>query len=88
MPLETELKTALSKNLVSLGARTAEKLSKKNEVAYVVTASNCPDEIVDKLSKAGAKVEKFSGAGKQLGIFCGKPFPVAVVAVKSEKKKK
>lgn len=88
MTIETDLKTALGKNLVSLGSRVAVKLAKKNEAAAIVVASNCPAEILNDLRKVSAKVETFSGAGKQLGIFCGKPFPVAVVAIKVEKKKK
>ena len=88
MTIETDLKTALGKNLVSLGYRTAEKLSKKGEASMVVVASNCPEEILNDLKKSGAKIETFSGAGKQLGIFCGKPFPVACLAIKLEKKKK
>ena len=88
MTIETELKTALGKNLVSLGSRTAVKLAKKNEASAIIVANNCPAEILSNLKKSGAKFETFSNTGKQLGIFCGKPFPVAVVAIKMEKKKK
>lgn len=88
MTLETELKLALSKGIVSLGSRSAEKLAKKGKAAYVVVASNCPQNILGNLNKSGVKIEKFEGAGKQLGIFCGKPFPVAVLTVTEEKKKK
>ncbi len=88
MTIETDLKTALGKNLVSLGSRTAVKLAKKNEAAAIVVASNCPVEILNSLKKSGARVETFSSTGKQLGIFCGKPFPVAALAVRVEKKKK
>ena len=88
MSIETELKTALGKNLVSLGSRVSEKLAKKGEANFIVAASNCPEEILKTLEKTGVKTEKFSGTGKQLGVFCGKPFPVAAVAIKVEKKKK
>ncbi len=88
MSIETDLKTALGKNLVSLGARVSEKLAKKGEANIIITASNCPAEILNDLRKTPVKVETFSGTGKQLGIFCGKPFPVAALAIKIEKKKK
>lgn len=88
MSIETDLKTALGKNLASLGSRTAVKLAKKNEASAIIVASNCPAEILNDLKKAGARVETFSSTGKQLGIFCGKPFPIAAVAIKIEKKKK
>ncbi len=88
MPLEIDLKAALGKNLVSLGARVSEKLARKGEANFIVAASNCPEEILNDLRKTSVKVETFSGTGKQLGIFCGKPFPVAALAVKVEKKKK
>lgn len=88
MTIDAELKTALGKNLVSLGSRMAVKLAKKNEAQTIVAASNCPAEVLNDLKKTSAKVETFSGAGKQLGIFCGKPFPVAALAIRMEKKKK
>jgi len=88
MSIETDLKTALGKNLVSLGARTSVKLAKKNEASAIIVANNCPAEILNDLKKSGARIETFSNTGKQLGIFCGKPFPVAAVAIKIEKKKK
>ncbi len=88
MTIETDLKTALGKNLVSLGSRVAVKLAKKNEAQKIIIASNCPMKIVNDLKKVSTGVENFSGTGKQLGIFCGKPFPVAAVAIKIEKRKK
>ncbi len=88
MPIETDLKIALGKNLVSLGSKVAVKLAKKNEAQKIIVASNCPAEILNDLKKTSVAAENFPGTGKQLGIFCGKPFPVAALAIKVEKKKR
>ncbi|MFQ6057177.1 MAG: 50S ribosomal protein L30e [Methanosarcinales archaeon] len=89
MTLE-ELKDALTKNNVIIGSKRTIKYLKTKNVKLVMIASNCPENIKNdinhysKISKI--KVEKFDGTAKQLGIFCGKPFPIATLAIKSETK--
>ncbi|MFQ6020484.1 MAG: 50S ribosomal protein L30e [Candidatus Aenigmatarchaeota archaeon] len=89
MTLE-ELKDALTKNNVIIGSKRTIKYLKTKNVKLVMIASNCPENIKNdinhysKISKI--KVEKFDGTAKQLGIFCGKPFPIATLAIKSEVK--
>ena len=91
MTLEDEIKTALANGELIIGTRTVSKALKAGGVKTVVVANNAPDNVrkdlehYSKLSKT--KLENFKGTGKQLGIFLGKPFPVAVLAIRSGAKK-
>ncbi|MEM5778542.1 MAG: 50S ribosomal protein L30e [Candidatus Aenigmatarchaeota archaeon] len=81
-----ELKNALREKRVIIGSKQSIKNLKLKNVKLVVIANNCPENIkndIEYYSKlTGIKVEKFDGTAKQLGIFCGKPFPIAVLAIK------
>lgn len=81
-----ELKNALKEKRVIIGSKQTIKNLKLKNVKFVVIANNCPENIkndIEYYSKlTGIKVEKFDGTAKQLGIFCGKPFSIAALAVK------
>ena len=81
-----ELKSEIEKKNVILGSRKTIKYLKNNKVKLVVIAKNCPDGVKKDLEQyaklAGIKLEKYEGTATQLGIVCGKPFPVATVSVK------
>ena len=80
-----ELKDSLAKGKAVVGTRRTVKYLKANRLKLVIMASNCTEEIrkeIENYSKSSnMKVEKFDGTGKQLGLFCGKPFPIAVVSI-------
>ena len=79
-----ELRDAINNKNVIIGTKRTIKYLKINGVKLVILANNCPENIrndVDQYSKlADVKVETFDGSGKQLGIFCGKPFAIASLA--------
>lgn len=83
-----QLKDALNKKNVIIGSRRTVKYLKLGNVKLVLIAQDCPEIIKKdinyyaKMSKS--KVEEFNGTAKQLGLFCGKPFPIATLAIKSE----
>ena len=85
MDYKTEIKKALAENKITIGAREVMRKLKMEKPKLVVIAQNCPENIrkdVEYYAKlAGVKVEVFNGTGKELGVFCGKPFPIAVVAI-------
>jgi large subunit ribosomal protein L30e len=81
-----ELRNAVNEKRVIIGSKQTVKNLKLKNIKLVVLASNCPENIkkdIDYYSKlTGIKVEKFDGTAKQLGMFCGKPFSIAVLAIK------
>ena len=91
MTVEDEIKSALAKGATIIGTRGVAKALKAGEAKTVVIASNIPEsarkdfEHYSKIS--GTAIHKFNGTGKQLGVFLGKPFPVAALAIRPEQKK-
>ncbi len=86
MTIEDEIKNALAKNAVVVGARTVIKALKTRGAKAVVVATNAPDTMRKDLqhyaSISKVPLHSFNGTGKQLGIFLGKPFPVAALALR------
>lgn len=84
--MSEELRTALEEKNIVIGTRQSIKYLKLKKAKLIVIASNCPENIrndIEQYSKlTGIKVEKFDGTAKQLGVFCGKPFPIATLAIK------
>jgi large subunit ribosomal protein L30e len=85
-----EVRTALKENKVILGSKRTIKYLKLGKAEMIVLANNCPEkvkkEVEHYIKLTGVKLKKFDGTAKQLGIFCGKPFSIAALAIKSEAK--
>jgi large subunit ribosomal protein L30e len=83
-----ELRNALKENKVIIGSKKTIKYLKLGNVKLIILANNCPENIkkdIEHYSKlSGIKIENFDGTAKQLGIFCGKPFAIASLAIVSE----
>ena len=83
-----ELRDALKENKVALGSKSTIKYLKLGNVKLIVIANNCPESVmkdIDHYSKlSGTDVKKFDGTAKQLGVFCGKPFAIASLAIVSK----
>ena len=80
-----ELKDALKENKVIIGSKRTIKYLKLGSVKLIILASNCPDDVkkdIEHYTKlSGIEIENFDGTAKQLGIFCGKPFAIASLAI-------
>ena len=81
-----ELRSALEEKNIVIGSKQTIKHLKLKKAKLIVVASNCPENVkkdIEQYSKlTGIKVEKFDGTAKQLGVFCGKPFAIATLAIK------
>ena len=78
--LVKEIKTALDNNKIILG--TKRTLKSKN-LAKIIIAENCPDEIKNKLkTKDKITIETFNSTSIELGATCKKPFSVLVLSIK------
>lgn len=87
-----ELKAAIAKGNVIFGSRSVLKTLKLKSPKMIFIASNCLESVKNDINASakisGVRVENFDGTGKQFGIFCGKPFAVASLAVLEGQKKK
>jgi len=86
MQIEATIKDALKARKVILGFRQCIKFIKVNEPKLIVIAKNIPEsmkkEIEHNAKVSGAEFEIFDGGSKDLGIICGKPYPVSTIIIK------
>lgn len=84
--LMNKLKEAIADNTVVIGSKEAKKHLKLKDVKLIIIATNCPDDVRKDIEKysdiSETKIEEFDGTAKELGIMCGKPFPIAVLSIK------
>lgn len=80
-----DLRSAIKEKKVILGSNRTIKYLKLGKVKMIVIANNCPEIVKKDLEHytklTGVKLENFDGTAKQLGIFCGKPFSIASLAI-------
>ena len=81
-----EIQEAIKAGEVLFGYKESLKSLKHGGVKFVVIANNMPEEMrreIEHNANIGkVKVDVFSGNSKELGTFCGKPFPISVIAMK------
>jgi large subunit ribosomal protein L30e len=75
-----------SKKII-IGERETIRFIKVNSPKLIVTAKNISDqmrkEIEHNAKISNLKVEVFDGNSKELGMICGKQFPVSALVIKS-----
>lgn len=85
MELSKEIRQAVNTGRVAIGTARSIKAFKRGKAKLVITSSNCPQGVtadIEHYSKlAGVPVHAFAGDSGELGLACGKPFMVSVVAV-------
>ena len=82
MNLNEQIKKALKENKVILGFRESLKYLKTKKAKLVVIANNIPEKMKEKIENTNQKIEIFDGSSKDLGTFCGKPYPVSTIVIK------
>jgi len=85
MKIEDEITSALKARKIILGLNETMSALKSRSPKSVIVAKNIPEskrkdiEYNSKIFKV--KLEIFEGTSKQLGVICGKPFPVSALAI-------
>jgi len=86
MSLQDEVQGALKEGKVILGFRRSIKFIKLNSPKLIVIANNIPEnmgkEIEHNAKISKTKVEVFEGSSKELGVICGRPFPITTLVIK------
>jgi len=84
--LMNKLKEAIVDNTVVIGTKETIKYLKLKELKLIIIANNVQDDVRNDIEKysniSETKIEEFDGTAKELGIMCGKPFPIAVLSLK------
>ncbi|MEL9997284.1 MAG: 50S ribosomal protein L30e [Sulfolobales archaeon] len=83
--LEGEIKNVVKSGKVVLGFKRSLKAILLGRAKAVIVADKIPKAFYEDISRyavlGGVPVIKFNGSSKDLGLVCGKPFPVTVIAV-------
>jgi len=84
--LTETIQAALKSGKVVIGYMESIKFIKVNTPRLIVIAKNAPEksrkEIEYNAKIGNSKVEIFDGNSKELGVICGKPFPVTTLVIK------
>jgi large subunit ribosomal protein L30e len=90
MDLTKLIKDKVKQDKVLLGYKSVMRLIKSGRPELVVYANNIPEDrkkILEHNTKiANVKIQEYPNDGVNLGLVCGKPFPVSVLAIKRGKK--
>ena len=82
-----EIQSAIKSEKAIFGYRSTIKFIKTGSPRLIVMARNTPDSMrkeIEHNTKVGnTKVEVFEGSSKELGVVCGKPFPVSTITIKA-----
>ena len=90
MQLAKLIKEKIKQKKLIIGYKTVIKSLKSNHPELIVLATNIPEdkkkmiELNAKISKV--QVKEYPKDGVELGLLCGKPFSVSVLAIKRGKK--
>jgi len=86
MSLPETVQDALKSKNVIVGYKKSIKFIKLNKPKLIVIAKNAPEKIRKEIEYnakiLGVKVEIIGSNSKELGIICGKPFPVTTLIIK------
>jgi len=86
MPVEETIQDALKAKKAIVGYRQCIKFIKLDEPKLIVIAKNLPEsmrkEIEHNAKISETSLEIFNGSSRDLGVVCGKPYPVSTVVIK------
>lgn len=79
--IDKALIKAIRTGSVIIGSNLTVDAAVNAEAKMVVLATNCPKEVRDKIEATNVPILNFKGTGVELGPVCGKPFPIAALAI-------
>lgn len=86
MDLVKIIQEAVKSNKAIIGYKEAIKYIKLNKPKLIVIANNAPEnmkkDIEHNAKIFGLKVEIADKSSKELGVICGKPYPVTTIVIK------
>ena len=85
MDLTASIRMAVDTGKTVLGSDKAKKLAILGEAKAIVIARNCQpavkQDVMHYASVSSLPVIQFAGTSVELGVVCGKPFPVSAISI-------
>lgn len=83
--VDQELRMAINTGRVHLGSKVAVREIRRGRARMAILSSNCPDQVRDNIENFGKLSEipvlLHQKDSMDLGILCGKPFPVSTIVI-------
>ena len=83
--VDHELRMAINTGRIHLGSKVAIRELRRGRALMAILSSNCPSEIrkeIDNYEKlSSVPVLHHQKDSRDLGILCGKPFPVSTIVI-------
>lgn len=80
------VQTAIKTNKAIIGYKKSMRFIKTGSPELIVVARNISKKMKDGIEHnariGGVQVEIFNSSSKELGVVCGKPFPVSTLVIK------
>ncbi len=83
MDIDSALKLAAAEGKIIVGEKEVDRCLEKKKARAVIYASNAP-KAAHYARLRSVKTHRYGGGSIELGVACGKPFGVSVVAVTDE----
>lgn len=76
---------AINTGRVHLGSKVAMREVRRGRAKMAILSSNCPKAIIERVEGyamlAGIPILRHSKDSLDLGVLCGKPFPVSTIVI-------
>lgn len=86
MTLTEIIQEAVKSKKIIIGYKESIKFIKLNSPKLIVVAKNIPEkmrkEIEHNARISNTRIEVFDGSSGDLGVVCGKPFPISTLVIK------
>ena len=86
MSLIDEIQSALKQGNVIIGYKKSLEFIKNDSPKLIVMSQNIPDkerrEVEHNAKLSAKKIEIYEGSSKELGVICGRPFPIMLLVIK------
>jgi large subunit ribosomal protein L30e len=80
MDMDNAIRLAVADGKVVIGEREVSRCLEKKKAKAIIYASNAPEALHFSRLRS-VKTYRYSGGSVELGVACGKPFTVSVVAI-------
>ena len=83
--MDHELRMAINTGRIHLGSKVALREIRRGRALMAILSLNCPDEIRESIENhgklSGIPVLRHQKDSLDLGVLCGKPFPVSTIVI-------